>query len=296
MKDKILFTIYTCNRFYYLKNCVESIIKYVDMDRIKILVCDMNTVEPGFDEYINNMSNKHNIEIHKFSDRSRNELYRGMNWSIKYAKKEGYPIINLIQDDYQYLYKRNSHIDEVWDIFSTHERLAQINYNLMWRRKIDRIGKLKNFSSLGTNYATVVDKNPCDNGFTRVSVYEKTGFYPEKAISWGHGKDRYVGKMNGELWFGKKCSKLKYKRAVCYLPNVGMVFDCAYVRGNERYGDYFPPEGEFYFKKLDDKQVEKICRNHKKHRFSFIEDYCVPDGWKPKTMGKHSESKKVVRF
>jgi len=256
----------------------------------------MNTIETGFDEYANYISGKYDIEVKKFIDRTRNELYRAMNWTIEYAKKNKYEIVNLIQDDFQFLYRHDGHIDDIVDIFNKNKNIVQINCNLMWRRKIDRIGKLKNIISNGRKYAILLDKHPCDNGYTRIKVYERTGPYPEKAISWGHGKDRYVGKMNGELWFGKKCGKLKFKRAVGYFANAGMVFDCAYVRGNERYGDYFPPPGEFYFHILGEKHINKIRKRQSNLQFSFIEDYCIPDGWKPKTMGKHSESKKVEKF
>ena len=256
----------------------------------------MNTIEKGFDDYANKVSKKNDVDIKKFTDRTRNELYRAMNWTIDYAKKNGYEIVNFVQDDFQFLYENNGHLDDVIDIFNKNKNIVQVNCNLMWRRKIDRIGKLKNLSSHGRNYTVLLDKHPCDNGYTRVNVYNKTGAYPEKAISWGHGKDRYVGKMNGELWFGKQCGRLKLKRAVGYMANAGMVFDCAYVRGDERYGEYFPPPGKFYFHILGDKHIAKIKKRHDKKEFSFIEDYCIPDGWKPKTMGKHSESKKVEKI
>ena len=86
------------------------------MDRIDILVCDNNTIEPGFDEYMNNLCSKYkNITMHKFTDRTKNELYRAMNWAISYAQKNKYKIINFIQDDIQYLYKNDAHIDDVVD-------------------------------------------------------------------------------------------------------------------------------------------------------------------------------------
>ena len=174
--NKILFAIFTCNRFYYLKNCLESIVSFVDLDRIHILVCDNYTVEKGFDAYLNEMSSKHKeIEIKKFTDRTRNELYRAMNWAIKYARKNKFDIINFIQDDYQYLFQNDAHLDEIHKLFRKQKKIAQVNYNLAWRRKKDGIGKLTHFSINGTNYVTLNSKRPVDSGFTRTSMYKETG-------------------------------------------------------------------------------------------------------------------------
>jgi len=295
LNKKILFAIFTCNRFYYLKNCIESILECHDLDRIDVLICDNCSIEDGYEEYLNNIANNKNITVKRFEDRTRNELYRAMNWTIEYAKKCKYDIVNLIQDDFQFLYRNDDLLDDVINIFNSNDNVVQINTNLMWKRKKDRHGKLKNINSK-FNYAIMMDKNPCDNGFTRVSVYNKVGAYPSKAISWGHGKDRYVGKMNGELWFGKRCSKYGYKRAVCYMANAGMIFDCAYVRGHERFGKYFPPPNKHYLKILPQGKIEKIRRNQDKKRFSFIEDLCIPDGWTPSTMGKHGSEKIVIKI
>ena len=287
---KILFTILSCNRFYYFKNCIESIISCVDMDRIDILIMDNNTIEKGFDEYVNDLCNKHsNIIMHKFKDRTKGELYRAMNWAVAYAKKNKYEIMDFIQDDIQYLYNIPSHLDDIVDIFDKHKNIVQINCNLAWKRKISKIGKVKNIETNGHKYGILIDKRCCDSGFTRVDLYDTIGEYPTDAISWGLEKNRYVGKINGEIWFGKKCHKRGYNRALAYNANSGMIFDCAYVRGGDIHGDYFPPPGDFYFEMLGDDHINKINARAKKNKFSYMENFCIPDGWVPNTYGKHGD-------
>jgi len=290
----ILFAIFTCNRLHYLKNCLNSIVKFVDLNQIDILVCDNLTVETGFQDYMNLMNKNYNIMLHQFKDRTRNELYRAMNFAIDFAKKQSYEIINFVQDDYQYLYKRDAHLREVRDILSQHPNIVQVNTNLVWRRKNKKIGKIGHFKTETANYGKLYAKFPCDNGFTRVSAYEKIGSYPTDAISWGFGKNRYVGKVNGEVWFGQECKKRGWSRCLSYYPNLAMMFDCAYVRGDERYGRYFPPSKEFYLKELFEVDIERISKNNEQQLFSFIEEYCVPDGWTPKTLDKHSPSTEGV--
>jgi hypothetical protein len=297
MDKKILFTILTCNRFYYFKNCIESIIKCVDMNRIDILIMDNNTIEKGFDGYVNNLCRKHkNIFIHKFKDRTRGELYRAMNWAISYAKKNDYEIIDFIQDDIQYLYSLPSQIDDVISIFNKYNNIVQINCNLAWRRKIKKIGKVENIEVNARKYGILKDKRACDSGFTRAAIYDEVGEYPVEAISWGMEKNRYVGKINGEIWFGKKCHKRGFNRALAYQANSGMIFDCAYVRGDERYGNYFPPPGDFYFKMLEESEIRKIRKRAKRNKFSYMEDFCIPEDWTPQTHDKHGDVNVVKKI
>ena len=75
--------------------------------------------------------------------------------------------------------------------------------------------------------------------------------------------------------------------------NMAMMFDCAYVRGDIRIGKYFKPKNKYYIKLFDEKKIERIQKNNKKKRFSFIEDICEPDGWEPTTFTKHTKDKTV---
>ena len=68
-----------------------------------------------------------------------------------------------------------------------------------------------------------------------------------------------------------------------------MIFDCAYVRGEDRYGNYFSPPGKYYFKMLDKDHIDKIEKRAKRNKFSYMEDFCIPDGWTPQTYDKHGD-------
>lgn len=288
MNEKILFVILTCNRQWYCRNCYFSMRKCVDMDRADILICDNNTVEEGFDEFLHEEAKKDNVEVKKFDDRNRNELYRAMNYAIQYAQKNKYKIINFVQDDFQYIYRRDNHLDEVIDILNNRKDIVQVNCNMGWKRKAKGLGKIEDFKSLGTRYGILKDKRSCDNGFTRVDIYDKIGLYPGEAVSWGNGPNRYKDKLNGEIWFGRECKERKLYRCLSYMPNIGMMMDCSYVRGNRRYGYYSSPPNDFYLKMLDDNQIKQIRKNHDAGKFSFVEDFCIPDGWEPRTYNKHT--------
>jgi glycosyltransferase involved in cell wall biosynthesis len=267
------------------------------MDDVDILICDNKTTDKRLKEYVSKMQKKFsNIHAKFFNDRHHAELYRAMNYGIDFAKKRGADVINFIQDDYQYIRRDNNILDHVSSFLSNNKEIVQVNTNMVWRYKAKKIGKVDHIKDSGINYAVVRDKFACDNGFTRVSVYDKIGSYPLQKVAFkakDHnkigGKKKYV---EGESWFAKKCKSLSLFRAISLNPNSALIFDCAYVRGDTRHGEYFPPPNDLYIKSLSKEQIDKIKSNHKKKRFSYIEDICEPWGYKVGTKEKHSLSKK----
>jgi len=259
------------------------------------MILDVNTIENGIDEYYEQIKDR--VIIKRFTDRVPNELYRSMNYAIKYCQEHKIRIVNFIQDDYQYLYKIPGLVDNVLNLFKKNKRIGQIQTNMIWKRKSP--GRYSVIQSGKTNYAVLEEKILVDTGFTRVKIYNKTGLYPQDVISYdqkshktfGFGKDRYKKNTNGELWFGKKTRQLGYKRAISLHPSMAMVFDCAYVRKWQRFGRYFPPPNKYYLKPLCKDKIKIIDSRHKKKKFTQIERYAEPDGWKPTTYDKHNRQK-----
>ena len=291
---KILFAVITCNRLYYLQNCIKSIEEFVDMDGIDLMIIDNYTIEEGIDDYLGSLNN---VIVKRFRDRVPNELYRAMNYAIKYCFDNKVDIINFIQDDYQFMYKLDSMITAVKKCFNLHPKVGQINCNMAWKRKrVDK--KWPTIDVGGTIFSLLTTKYLVDNGFTRVKIYKHIGLYPMNVISYdqnsqrtfGFDKNRYKNIPNGELWFGSRCRK-KYVRAVSLMPNQAMMFDCAYVRKWHRFGKYFPPPRKYYLKPFGSPEIRQIARNHKKKKFSFIENLVESWGWEPTTLGKHNRQR-----
>ncbi len=297
---KILFAVITCNRLYYLKNCVNSILKFVGIEDISLMIVDNCTIEKGFEEYISSLPES--VFVKRFNKRSPNELYRAMNYVVKYCLKNNIDIVNFIQDDYQFLYRLDSMLPTVKKCFKKYPKVGQINYNMAWKRK--RIGNWPKVRAGGTKFALLSDKYLVDNGFTRVNIYRKTGYYPTNVISYdqnslktfGFGKNRYKKTPNGELWFGAKCRSLGYVRAFSLRPNQSMMFDCAYVRKDHRFGRYFPPTNEFYLKPFDQEKIDSVNSKHKRNKYCFIEKMVEPWGWTPTSLDKHNHEKIIIRI
>ena len=290
---KVLFAILTCNRFHYMKNCVDSIFEFVDLYKSEVMILDNCTVDPDIDEYYEFLGDK--VSVKRFKDRVPNELYRAMNYAIKYCIKKKIPYINFIQDDYQYLYHMPNMVQDIVSLMDDNKDIGQAQTNMVWKRK--SVGKYSTRRVGKTNYAVLGDKNLCDSGFTRVRLYKKVGMYPSGVISYdqdsrktmGFGKNRYKKHVNGEIWFGSRCRRLGVKRAISLRPNMTMMYDCAYVRKWDRFGRYFPPPNKYYIKPLEADEIKNISRKNKKKSFSFIEEATQADGWKPTTFGKHNK-------
>lgn len=297
---KVVFAILTCNRFYYLKNCVDSILEFVDLQGSEIMILDNCTVDPVIDDYYKYLGDK--VKVKRFDDRVPNELYRAMNHAIKYCIKRKIPYVNFIQDDYQYLYHKPNMVQDVVNLMDDNKEIGQAQTNMIWKRK--SVGKYSTKRSGDVNFAVLKEKILCDSGFTRVKLYKKTGYYPTDVISYdqnskktmGFGKNRYKKHVNGELWFGGKCNKMEVKRAISLFPNMGMVYDCAYVRKWDRFGRYFPPPNKYYLKPFDSDDIKKMSRRNKKKVFSHIEVDIKTDGWNPTTFDKHNREGIVERI
>lgn len=280
---KNTFAVITCNRLFYLRNCVESIREFIGLNDINLLIIDNASSENGVSEYLSSLPNE--VEIHRFGKRHANELHRAMNYAIKYARSKKSDYVNFIQDDYQYVYNQPDLLKWVDDAFSSKKKVVQLHTNLIWKFKAHKIGKVTPLDINGTKWFYLHNKPPCDNGFTKVSLYKKIGLYPSNVSIHGEEKNYIIG----ETWFAKKC-KGKY-RMLLGEPNMGMIPDCAFIRGDKRKGKYFSPPSKFYLKPFDESEMNVIRKRSKKNKLCFIEDLIIPDGWKPEGKGKHSSNK-----
>lgn len=280
------FVVISCNRLYYLKNCIDSIVEFVGLDDINLLVVDNGSTERGMSSYLHSLPTE--VDVEEFHKRSPHELHAAMNFAIEYSRQKKSQFINFIQEDYQYLYRQPNLLQRISDAFRKRRDVVQLQTNLIWKRKRKKLGKLIPVQVGDTKWYLMADKPPCDNGFTRVGLYSKIGLYP--TFTSIHGKEK--GYRSGEAWFAKKCRK-KYRMLMAD-PNMGMMMDCAYIRGNKRHGRYIKAPNKYYLKSFDSEKQKKVKGMAQKGQICFIEDMIEPDGWTPDSVHrKHSLRKDV---
>ena len=277
----ITFAIITCNRLHYAKNCLESVLEFVDLDDVNLLVIDNNTVEEGASDFLNSLPDF--VDVKQYTDRRPHELHRAMNYAIEYARKKGDQYVNFLQDDYQFLYKKKNVVELISSTFEKSPEVVQLQLNMPWKKKIHKSGRIKFVDVNGSPWIYLFSKPSCDNGFTRVKLYDKIGLYPDDTSI--HGREKNF--TSGEGWISRRCKKGPYKRMMSAEPNMGMIIDCAYIRGNKRHGPYFKPPHKYYLKPFSLEKIELVKKKSEEHKWCFIEEMVEPDGWSPQAMQKH---------
>ncbi len=277
------FAVIACNRLHYLKNCVKSIIEFVGLSDINLLVIDNASIESGVHEYLSSLSPE--VDVKVFKKRHPNELHRAMNYAIEYSRKRKNKYVNFIQDDYQYLYHQPNFLSGASDAFKAHKNVVQLHTNLIWKYKKHKIGKMKPVVVNGYKWFFMYKKRPCDNGITRVSLFKRIGLYPSNVRIHGE-KGKF---QTGEAWLAKRC-KSKY-RMMSSIPNLGMMIDCAFIRKDKRFGNYFPPPKNYFLRPFSEEQQNKVKEQSGRNKFCFIEDMIATDGWTPHNIQKHGTQK-----
>jgi len=277
----ITFAIISCNRLYYLKNCIQSIQDFVDLNDVRVLVIDNASSENGLETYLNELPK--DFEIKRYTDRHPNELHRAMNFAIEFSRKSKNEWVNFIQEDYQYVYKHSNLNSMIYDVSAKKPKVVQLQTNFGWRRKAHKHSKFVPVMVNGTKWYLMKRESPCDNGFTRVSIYEKIGLYPTSVSI--HGKES--GFISGEKWIAGHTRG--FKRMNLAEPNMGMMFDSAYVRKDKRVGRYFPAPNRLYLKPFDKAKRKNLHNSAMRNEVVYLEDVIEFDGWQPTDMIKHSE-------
>jgi hypothetical protein len=275
------FAVFSCNRLHYLRNCVQSILDLVGLSDIDLLVVDNGSTEPGMGEYLRSLPAP--ISVHRFEDRTPGELYRAMNFAVDHARRRGNACIHFIQDDCQFLRRDPMLLPRVRAAFDSFPEVAQVQTCLVWKNKLHKWktqGRTSLVEAGSDRWLYLHDKPPCDTGFTRVSLFDQTGPYPQHASL----KGEQPGTILGEEWMYQQCRRLGATRIVSLRPVMGMLFDAAYVRGHTRIGRYCPPVGGYYIKPLTDAQLRTIEVNACRGECSCIEDFEHPDGYQPRSL------------
>jgi hypothetical protein len=280
------FAVFSCNRLHYLRNCVQSIVDFVGLDDIDLLVVDNGSTEPGMTEYLSSLPAS--VCVHRFPDRTPGELYRAMNFAVDHARARGHAFVHFIQDDCQFLRRDSTLLARVRAGFDAFPEVAQVQTCLVWKNKLLKWttqGRTSLVESAGDRWLYLHDKPPCDTGFTRVSLFDQTGPYPEHASL----KGEQPGSVLGEEWMYEQCNRLGARRIVSLRPVMGMLFDAAYVRGYTRIGRYVPPSNRYYLKPLTESRVGAIEANSRRGECSCIEDFQQADGYEPRSLDIRSQ-------
>lgn len=290
-KPIVTFGIVNCNRLYYLKSCLESLIYCTsDFESKEIIVVDNASAEEGTDKYLCDKEAQ-GIRVIRQSKRDpSNEFARALNIICKEAKGE---LIAPIQGDMQFILN-GGWLHEYVKFFKKYK--AHIGCILFDAQRLQRsisshpYGIFEN-SMMEEEFKFYIDGNRPPMQCAADCMYSREIL--EKILPWSENNSSHEGGGDSETKMLQKIKGIfdsdKEGRSVfTILPRIpvsaGIYTDPrgtnARVRGDLRYGKYWPPKEDFvYYKIIDYKEALK-ADDFKNNIPLSIEQVAQPVGWK----------------
>ena len=281
---KVTFGIVNCNRLFYLKSCVESLLYCTsDYENKEVIIVDNASVEDGTEEYLSEKEDQ-GLTIIRMTDRDpSNEFARGLNTILK--KSTGSIIIPL-QGDMQFILK-GGWLNHYVSLLDRHE--GSIGCILLDAQRNIR-NKSATFSQLlgDPEYPFIIDVNrfpfsgAADSAYNR-KVVDFFGAWNEDNLNHEGGSDSETDMRNRVTSFMEQNKDVKlFAVQPIFSPAAAIFTDSrgtnARVRGNRLYGDYWEAKEDFkYYKIHEFDDALKMCKD--KRIPIGIEDIAHPIGW-----------------
>ena len=268
MKTKVTFAIVNCNRLFYLKSCVESLLICTeDYEDKEFMIIDNASVEKGTKEYLDEKELQ-GFKILRQKERDyANEFAIALNWIVENATGD---FICPLQGDMQFVVK-GCWLDQYVKYCNKYEKhIGSIAFDAQRRVRIKNHAPFAIFndSDLNEEFKFYIDlKRQPVQGAADV-------FYPrwilEKIYPWSIKNKSFEGGPDSETSMLQKvrhmfergelsniCTvvpKIPVSAAICTDQRGTM----GRVRGNKRYGDYWEAkEDNLYYKVLDYNEILK---------------------------------------
>lgn len=280
----VSFGIVNCNRLHYLKSCFESLVTCTDdYPAREFIVVDNASVEEGTKEYLDELTSRGVKVIRQEKRDPSNEFARGLNTIVRETKGE---IVVPLQGDMEFVVERGWLWYYVSLIKEYGRQVGCVTLDAQ-RMVTNHVQSTQMSKVLGVQHPFVFNaarppiSGAADVVYTR-EVLDLIGPWSEKNVSHEGGLDsetdmlQRVQKMMLER-------KLEYKCVSPILPPAIAIYTDARgtnarVRGNKRYGDYWPPKamGRYYQpRKMQDFPPQRLLQGGP----VSIEELARPMGW-----------------
>jgi len=246
---KVTFGIVSCNRLFYLKSCLESLLDttetYTDKE---IIVVDNASVEPGLEEYLRNLEERE-IKVIRIGQRDpSNEYARGLNTIVANSSGE---YLCLLQGDMQFVLPG-------WleDVINFYEKNDDIVGCVMLDAQRKTTHKGHDIRSFPEERQPLSKKNKFFADLSRdpispaADVIFKRSIL-EKVLPWSENNLNHEGGMDSENEMRYRVRNMikngylrNYVLALSSVPQSIAIYTDprgtqGRVRGNKRYGDYW---------------------------------------------------------
>jgi glycosyltransferase involved in cell wall biosynthesis len=281
--DKVTFGIINCNRLHYLKSCYESIVSTTsEYAEKEIIVVDNASTESGTLEFLESLRDQGVTVVRNETRDPSNEFARGLNTVCRLATGE---FIIPLQGDMQFIvdgwltefvgfYRAN--IETVGCITLDAQRRVTHNSHARSMTQFFGDGKIKFCFDL--ERPPFAGAGDCMYSRKMISMF----------MPWSENNQNHEGTMDSETDMLQKVQRTKKSQSIdlyCAVPAVPAAIAIytdqrgtnARVRGNKRYGEYWPakgPNSRYYSVTSVDQALFDF------NRFPIsIEDIASPIGW-----------------
>jgi len=249
---KVTFGFVNCNRLHYLKSCIESLLlSTADFESKELIIVDNASVEPGTEEYLSSLEDRGFIVVRRESRDPANEFAQGLNTVCEMAQGE---FVVPLQGDMQFV------LSSQW--LHEYVRYAEAHPELVGCITLDAQRTVTNSShkyamdeSYDADYQFVVDLDR-DPVAGAADV-----FYPRAVLDavypWRVQNEKHEGGNDSETAMLQKVrellksGELQWRSIMPIVPpaiaiNTDPRGTNARIRGNRRYGQYWPPKEDNY--------------------------------------------------
>ena len=282
---KVTFGVVNCNRLFYMKSCVESLLDTTkNYSNKEIIVVDNASAEPGTEEYLKSLEIRGAKVIRKIERDPANEYAIGLN---EIARLSTGDYVCMLQGDMQFV------VDD-W----LHEivKFYDLNVDVVGSFMLDAQRKITvashDIKQFNQERMPVASKNKYFADLTRDPISPAADvLYSrhvlEKIAPWSERNVNHEGSLDSENEMRFRIREMmskgemqKYVTAFSAVPQSIAIYTDprgtqGRVRGNKRYGSYWEAKDDSKWKYYEYIKIEEFDTNSPKS----IEDIARPIGF-----------------
>lgn len=298
-KPLVTFGIVNCNRLHYLKSCFESIVLTTkEYSHKEIIVVDNASVEPGTEDFLCELESLGVTVVRMEKRDPSNEFARGLNTICRLAKGD---YIAPLQGDMQFTL--DGWLTEFIEFYEENKRTTGC-ICLDAQRRITHRSHSKSMTQFFGNGKIKFCFDLERPGFSGAGDCLYSREMIENFFPWSENNVNHEGTLDSETAMLQRVALLKRQKSLdfyCAVPavpaSIAIYTDSrgtnARVRGNKRYGDYWPAldsSSRYY----EISSIDQALGAFKDFPVP-IEDIANPIGWKAPIDGSGSWMKNPIR-
>jgi len=274
-----------CNRLHYLKSCVESFLYCTqEYNNKELIIIDNNSVEEGTEEYLAEKESQGFMIIRKDYRDPSNEFATALNEIVKVSTGD---YVAILQGDMQFILK-GKWLQDYVSLMTMHSlQIGCISFDAQ-RKVTHNANQLSTPITINEKFNFVADLSRPPLAGAADAFYSREVL--EKIFPWETKNSSHEGSDDSETKMLQKVAalvyrnKLKWKTILPVMPVAAAIYTDprgtnARVRGNRRYGVYWPPKSDFrYYEILDYDQLAGDQKMLRENPWS-IEEVIKPIGF-----------------